>query len=201
LLRVGLTGGIGCGKSVVRGLLGARGAFTIDADEVVHELLGPGTETSRQVAEAFGSHFLTSVGAVDRKALGALVFSSPEARARLNAIVHPRVFERLKELLEEAEERGERVAVVDAALMIETGSYKRYDRVVVVYCPREMQLERLKARDGLTDEEARLRVDAQMPIEEKKEFADYVVDNRGTLVETERQVDAVWRKLQSGAAA
>lgn len=195
MLRVGLTGGIACGKSVVRGLLAARGAFTVDADEIVHELLGAGTEISRRVGEAFGSDILTDAGAIDRKKLGAIVFADAEARARLTAIVHPAVFDEGARRLAEAERRGERVAIVDAALMIETGSHRRYDRLIVVHCPRAEQIERLKARSGFSEEEATLRVDAQMPAEEKKHYADFAIDTSGTLEDTERQVDRIWDRL------
>jgi dephospho-CoA kinase len=196
MLRVGLTGGIACGKTVVRKLLAERGAFTLDADTLVHELLGPGTPLSRRVGEEFGEGHLLPDGSVDRKKLGALVFADSEARQRLNALVHPEVVARIGQLLDGAERRGERLAIVDAALMIETGSYRGYDRIIVVHCPRSLQIRRLVERDGLTREEAERRVAAQMPVEDKKRFAHYLIDTAGTLEQTKKQVQAVWEQLR-----
>lgn len=200
MLRVGLTGGIACGKTGVRKLLADRGAFTIDADTIVHQLLDQKTELTDRIREQFGAEVLAPDGSVDRKKLGVVVFSDPEARRRLNRLVHPRVIAEEKRLLEEAERKGRELAVVDAALMIETGTYRNYDRLVVVYCPRAAQMERLMARDGLSKEEAARRVDAQLSIEEKKPYADYVIDTSGSLEETERQVQGVWEKLRREAA-
>ena len=194
MLRVGLTGGIACGKTVVRQLLEGRGAFTIDADEIVHRLMGSGTNLTGRIAEAFGPDVLSPSGAVDRSRLGRIVFSDPAERAKLNALVHPEVIREEKRLLREAEDRGVAVAVVDAALMIEAGTYRDYDRLLVVHCPRALQLERLVAR-GLTSAEASRRVDAQMPVEEKKAYADCLIDTSGSLADTERQVEEVWEKL------
>jgi dephospho-CoA kinase len=200
MLRVGLTGGIACGKTGVRKLLADRGALTIDADTIVHQLLDQKTELTDRIREQFGAGVLAPDGSVDRKKLGAVVFSDPEARRRLNRLVHPRVIAEEKRLLEEAERKGSELAVVDAALMIETGTYRNYDRLVVVYCPRAAQVERLMARDGLSKEDAARRVDAQLSIEDKKPYADYVIDTSGSLEETERQVQGVWEKLRRDAA-
>jgi len=200
MLRVGLTGGIACGKSVVRKLFAERGVFTLDADAIVHELLGPNSDLSRRVAQEFGVEMLRADGAVDRRKLGALVFSDPEARRRLNGLVHPLVIARIRELLAEAERRGERLAMVDAAVMIETGSYRGYDRIVVVHCPRELQIRRLATRDGLSPEEAERRVAAQMPAEDKKRYGHYLVDTAGSLPDTESQVQAIWEQLQAEAS-
>ena len=196
MLKVGLTGGIACGKTVVRQMLARRGAFTIDADEIVHRLMEPGTTVSHQIREAFGPEMLASDGSVDRARLGAAAFSNPEVRRRLNQIVHPRVMEEENRRLATVERRGSAIAVVDAALMIEVGTYRRYDCLLVVYCTRELQVERLMKRGGYSEEDAARRIDSQLSVEEKKQFADYVIDNSGTLAETERQVDEIWKKLQ-----
>jgi dephospho-CoA kinase len=177
-------------------MLARRGAYTLDADEIVHQLMEPGSTVSHQIREAFGSEMLASDGSVDRAKLGAAAFSNPEVRRRLNQIVHPRVIEEENRRLATAEGGGETVAVVDAALMIEVGTFRNYDYLLVVYCPKELQIERLMNRSGYSEEEAARRVDSQLPAEEKKQFADYVVDTSGTLEETERQVDEIWRKLQ-----
>ncbi|HEX9724576.1 MAG TPA: dephospho-CoA kinase [Vicinamibacteria bacterium] len=199
MLRVGLTGGIACGKTVVRRLLADRGAFTIDADAIVHQLMGAGTDLTRRIADAFGPDVLSPEEAVDRTKLGRLVFSDPSERSKLNALVHPEVIREEKRLLREAEGKGVDVAVVDAALMIEAGTYRDYDRLLVVHCPRALQLDRLAARDGLSRTEAARRVDAQMPVDEKKPYADFLIDTSGSLADTERQVQAVWEKLRNDA--
>ncbi len=196
MLKVGLTGGIACGKTVVRELLADRGAFTIDADAVVHQLMAAGTDLTRRIGEAFGSGVLSADGSVDRTSLGRLVFADSSARSKLNALVHPDVIREEKRLLREAEGRGEDIGVVDAALMIEAGTYRDYDKLLVVHCPRALQLERLAARDDLSRAEAARRVDAQMPVEEKKAYADFLIDTSGSLADTERQVEDVWQKLR-----
>jgi len=201
MLRVGLTGGIACGKTHVRKLLAERGAFTVDADTVVHQLMDQQTELTEAIGERFGRDVLAPDGSVDRKKLGAIVFSDPDARRELNRLVHPKVIAEEKRLLAQAERKGVQIGVVDAALMIETGTYRDYDRLVVVYCPREVQLERLVARDGLSPEDAARRVDAQLSVEEKKLYGHYVVDSSGSLEDTERRVGEVWDSLLRDAAA
>jgi dephospho-CoA kinase len=200
MLRVGLTGGIACGKTVVRKLFADRGAFTIDADHIVHQLLSATSDLARQVSQKFGGEVVAPDGSIDRKRLGAIVFSDPAARQWLNRLVHPRVISEQKRLVADAERRGESLAVVDAALMIETGTYREYDRLGVVHCPRELQIDRLRERDGLSSEGAAQRVDAQLAVEKKKAYADYLVDTSGSLDDTERQVQVIWDKLQRDAA-
>lgn len=200
MLRVGLTGGIACGKTVVRELLAVRGALTLDADGIVHQLMAAGTDLTRRIGEAFGSDVLSADGSVDRTKLGRLVFSDSSARSKLNALVHPDVIREEKRLLREAEGRGVGIAVVDAALMIEAGTYRDYDKLLVVHCPRALQLERLAMRDDLSPAEAARRVDAQMPVEEKRPYADFLIDTSGSLADTERQVEEVWEKLRRDAS-
>jgi dephospho-CoA kinase len=197
LLKVGLTGGIGCGKTVVRRRLEERGIPTLDADAVVHRLLSGRNEVTRAIEESFGPEVMAPEGSVDRKALGDVVFANEEARKKLNAIVHPAVYREVERFLEEREKKGDAVAVVDAALMIETGSYRRYDAVVVVHCPKALQLERVMARDGVTREDAERRLRSQMPVEEKLRFADFRVDTSGSLEETLRQADQLARRPSS----
>jgi len=198
VLKVGLTGGIACGKTVVRRRLEERGIPTLDADAVVHRLLQSGTDVTRRIAERFGDAVIAPDGSVDRRALGAIVFSDEEERKKLNAIVHPGVWREIERFFEEREKAFDPVAVVDAALMIETGSFRRYDRVVVVHCLPELQLERLMARDGLSREDALRRVSAQMPIEEKLPFADFLVDTSGSIEETLKKADDLVTQLQGG---
>ena len=201
MLRVGLTGGIACGKSVVRRRFEEEGVPTLDADAVVHRLLESGTKTTAEIARTFGPGVLASGGSVDRRALGRLVFADDEARKRLNAIVHPRIYEAIEDFFRGAAAAGAPLAVVDAALMVETGSYERYDRILVVHCTPAQQLERLKERDGLSTEDAEQRIAAQMPIEEKVAYGDELVDTSGTLEETVARADEVLKKLRAAAAA
>jgi len=199
VLAVGLTGGIACGKTVIRRRFDARGALTLDADRVVHGLFAPGTDVTRDVRERFGANVLRADGSVDRRVLGAVVFRDAAARESLEAIVHPKVFEAVETFFDNARNQGADVAVVDAALMYETGSYENYDRVVVAYCPREVQQQRLMARDGLSREEAHRRIAAQMSVEEKRDRAHYVIDTTGALEQTLQQTDTVLEQLRAEA--
>jgi dephospho-CoA kinase len=184
VLRVGLTGGIACGKSRVRRQLAAAGFGTLDLDGVAHELIAPTGAAYADVVNAFPG-VLAPDGTVDRKALGARVFADGEARARLNALVHPRVREEEARRAAAYEARGGRVFVTDAALLVEAGMHLRFDRLVVVDCEGGEQLRRLMARDGLDEAAARGRVGAQMPAHEKRRFAHIVVDASGTLEATD----------------
>jgi dephospho-CoA kinase len=197
VLKVGLTGGIACGKTVVRRRLEERGIRTLDADAVVHRLLQAGTGVTRRIAEAFGEAVIGPEGSVDRKALGDIVFGDEVARKKLNAIVHPGVWREIERFFDEREKASDPVAVVDAALMIETGSYRRYDRLVVVHCRPELQLERLMARDGLSREQAERRIRSQMPIEQKLPFADFLVDTSGSIEETLKRTDDLASRLKA----
>jgi len=205
---VGLTGGIGTGKSTVAAMLAELGAVVIDADAIVHELQAPGTPLVRAIAEALGPEVLDSDGALDRKAVAERVFADPEARRRLNALVHPPVAAEMARRLEAARARGVPLAVLDIPLLLEgrekgsgTASAFPFDAVIVVYAPQEVQVERACARDGSRPEEVRARLRAQMPIEEKRGLADFVVDNSGSRDETRHQVEALYRELTRGEAA
>lgn len=195
MLAVGLTGGIACGKTVIRRRFEAQGVPTLDADRVVHGLFAPGTEVTQAVGARFGANVLAADGSVDRKALGAIVFQDAAARESLEAIVHPKVFEAIETFLDNSRHQSADIAVVDAALMVETTSYERYDRIVVAYCPPEVQQQRLMTRDGLSREQSQRRIDAQMPVEEKRDLADYVIDTSGTLEQTLQQTDKVLEQL------
>jgi dephospho-CoA kinase len=193
---VGLTGGIGSGKSEVARLLAAHGAVVIDADQLAREVVEPGTPGLAQVVAAFGPDVLGPYGRLDRKALAARVFSDGAALARLNAIVHPLVAERGAELVAEAP--VEAVVVHDVPLLVENGLEDAYDLVVVVDAPEEARLARLAAR-GLTDEDARARMAAQASSEERLAAADYLVVNDGDLVDLRVRVDELWRNLLADA--
>lgn len=190
MLRVGLTGGIASGKSTVSRMLAERGVPLIDADLIAREVVAPGTDGLSEVAAAFGGEILAGDGSLDRKKLGERVFADPEERKRLEAILHPRIQEEQHRRLDALEAAGrEAFAVVDAAVMIESGGWTRFDVLVVVSCSEAQQIERLMARDGIGNLAARHRILVQMPLTEKVKLADRVIDNSGTIAETEGQVE------------
>jgi dephospho-CoA kinase len=197
MLKVGLTGGIACGKSRVLRGLAAAGLPTLDLDQVSHQVLAPGGAAYADVVRAFGQEIVGEGGVIDRKRLGALVFQDRAARERLNAIVHPRVRE------QEARESvawaaaGQPMGITDAALLVETGAHLRFDRLVVVHCPPELQLQRLTARDSLDEAAARARIAAQMPIEDKRRYGHLTVDTSGPLADTDAQASALVATLRA----
>ena len=196
MLRIGLTGNIAVGKSSVSARFAELGAAVINADRVSRELMKPGAPVYSRVVEEFGAEILRGDETIDRRMLGGIVFASEEKRRLLESIAHPAIHDAIKRLIAEKEKASE-IVIVEAALMIETGGYKEYDRLIVVACDQAMQLARLMARDGLTENEAKARLAAQMPTHEKIRFADYVMDASGSLESTLEQVDAVYRKLYS----
>ncbi len=204
MLRVGLTGSIAVGKSFVSGLLAEMGCHVVDADELARRVVEPGTEGLSKIVEAFGEDVLRPDGTLDRARLGAVVFADEEKRKLLNSILHPLIFAEQDALLRSWEAEDPRgVGVVDAALMIESGGYKRFDRLVVVHCRPEIQLERLMRRNSLAREEAERRIAAQMPQEEKLRHADFRIDTSEGFEDTRRQtveVYAALRSLADGAA-
>jgi dephospho-CoA kinase len=200
MLRIGLTGGIASGKSTVAALLRERDCQVLDADVLTHELLEPGQEAYSEVVREFGSGVLTPGKAVDRRKLGAIVFADSDKRARLNQIMHPRI-QQIAASWFSALDRpgGPEFAFEDAALILEAGAKRNFDRVVVCWCRPEQQIERLTTR-GLTTEDARRRIASQMPIDEKRKLADDVIDCSGAIEETGRQVDILLRKFKQIAA-
>lgn len=202
MLKVGLTGSIAVGKSYVLSILRELGCVTFDADKIAHSIMEPGRVAYEDIVREFGSEMLDDNGLIDRGKLGPIVFADADRRKRLNQIVHPRVIEEQDRLLAKAEAANPNaIAVVDAALMIESGGYKRFDKLVVVYCDRESQIERLMRRNQITREDAERRIAAQMPSEEKRRYADYEVDTSGTMEETRRRVIEISNALQREAQA
>lgn len=198
MLRAGLTGSIAVGKSFVSSVFAELGCHLLDADQTAREVVAPGSFGLRAVVEAFGVEVLRHDGTLDRAKLGAIVFSDESKRARLNSILHPLIIEAQDEWLRSRAAQDPRgVGIVDAALMIETGGYKRFDKLIVVHCRPELQLERLMKRDELTAEEAVRRIAAQMPQEEKKRFADYLIDTSGGFEETREQTIVVYKHLKA----
>jgi dephospho-CoA kinase len=192
VLAVGLTGGIGAGKSAVSRLLVRRGAALIDADALAREVVEPGTEGLAELVEAFGAGVLRPDGALDREALGRLVFGDDAARARLNGIVHPRIGRRTGELMRQAREQGAPVLLHDVPLLVEGGMTALYHLVVVVQAPREERLRRLTELRGMRLQDAEARMAAQATDEQRRAVADVALDNDGPLASLERRVGALW---------
>lgn len=193
-MHIGLTGGIACGKSTVANLLVRRGAILIDADRLAREVVEPGSPVLAAVAERFGSDVLHPDGSLNRKRLGEIVFGDEQRRKALEGILHPEIRRRMFGRMEAEEAvHPDKLVVVDIPLMYESKLDERFAEILVVYVPEYVQLKRLMDRDGLTEEQARQRLSAQMPIEAKKSLADVVIDNSGSLEETERQIAHFWQ--------
>ncbi|UCG11577.1 MAG: dephospho-CoA kinase [Deltaproteobacteria bacterium] len=198
MLRVGLTGGIASGKTIVCHAFARLGAKVIDADRIAREVVCPQRPAWVKLRQAFGPEFFHADGSLHRRELRRLVFSDPDKRRQLNEIIHP-------EVIREIQLASERVAsiephailVVDVPLLLETGMPDRFDRVVVVYADEDVQIDRLMRRDQLSLEEAMQALAAQLPLREKVTLADFVIDNSGSLKETQSQVISVWRELLS----
>jgi len=181
LLGVGLTGGIGCGKSTVGRLLEERGCHRLDADRIGHEVMEPGRPAHAEIVERFGEQILAPDGTIDRARVAGRVFSDPVEREALESILHPRIIEEERKRLRDLSGRVEAaIAVVEAALMVEAGTWRLYDRLVVVHAPLEARVTRMATR-GLDHQRTRARIQAQTPLEEKVALADYPVDNGGIL--------------------
>ena len=200
MLRVGLTGGIGCGKSVVAAMLREQGFLVLDADTLSHQLVEPGQPAYDDVLQEFGKGVCDASGKIDRAKLAAIVFAEPAKLARLNQIVHPRVAEAQERQFTEWQRTHPRgVAVVEAALLVEAGAHNRLDRLVVVWCRPEQQVERLRER-GMSAEEAQRRIASQMPLEEKRRLAEFQIDCSGTIEDTRQQVERLVAQLRQLAA-
>lgn len=204
---VALTGGIGTGKSTVAKLFAALGAVVVDADAIVHELQAPGAPLLAEMAAAFGAGILDDRGALDRARVADLVFRDPAQRARLNALVHPRVGAEMARRIDAARKSGAALVVVDIPLFFEGRPRDRdaaragFDATILVYAPRAVQIDRTVARDRCPREDAERRIAAQMPIDDKRALADHVIDNSRSPADTETQVRALWRALAAPAAA
>lgn len=198
MLTVGLTGGIASGKSIVARMLQSLGCDVIEADLVAHEFLKPSNSVAQEIIREFGAEILGANGAIDRSKLGEVVFGNAEKLARLNALTHPPVLEEIARQLTQIEKRdNSSIAVVVAALHVETGYYKAFDRLVVAWCTQEQQLARLMNR-GITRAQAERRIASQLPLDEKRRLADDVIDCSRTIPDTERQTEEIfaqWKNL------
>lgn len=200
MLKVGLTGSIAVGKSFVCECLREVGCHVLDADRTSRDVVAKGTDGLAEIVRKFGDEILQPDGELDRKKMGSIVFADEEKRQLLNSIIHPRVFEAQNKWIEEVEKQDpDGIAVIDAALMIESGGYKRFDKLIVVWCEPEIQLQRLIARDGFDENTAKMRIAAQMPQDEKKDFADYLIDTSHGFDDTRRQVERLVTELKKAA--
>jgi dephospho-CoA kinase len=196
MLKIGLTGSIAVGKSFVVSVLRELGCVTFDADKIAHSVMEPGKPAYEDIVKEFGANILAEDKTIDRAKLGAIVFADAERRKRLNEIVHPRVMEEQNALINQAEAANPAgITIIDAALMIESGGYKRFDKLIVVFCEPETQILRLMTRNQLSREDAERRVAAQMSSDEKRKYADYEIDTTGTMDETRQRVKQVYDKL------
>lgn len=192
---IGLTGGIATGKSTVTRIFQDLGVVVIDADLLAREIVAPGQPALKEILNAFGQGLLTPEGTLNRTALGDRIFRDEEARRTLEFITHPRIAQAMVERATRAFERGHLWVVYDAALLVETGTYRFLDSLIVVDSSPATQLRRLQAREDISSEEAQRRVQAQMPLIEKRAVADYIIDNEGTLEETRQQVEALKQRI------
>jgi dephospho-CoA kinase len=202
MLKVGLTGSIAVGKSFVLGVLAELGCRVLDADQTAREVVAPGTPGLNALIEAFGNEIIQDDGTLDRTRLGAIIFSDEARRLELNSILHPFIIAAQDRQIRQWEnETPDGIAVVDAALMIESGGYRRFDKLIVVHCRPEIQLERLMSRDGLSPQEAQRRIAAQMSQAEKMKHADFLVDTSEGFENARGQTEAVFRELQYSRGA
>lgn len=198
MLFVGLTGGIASGKSVVSGILKSLGVSIIDADLIARELVKPGLPAWQEIVEKFGRGILSEDGSLNRKLLGSLIFKDPAKRELLNSILHPKIFEEAERQRREIERKDpDAIVIFDVALLIETKAYKRVDAVILVYADKELQIKRLMEREGYTETEALERIGAQMPTEEKKKYADYIIDTSKPYEDVKRQTVKIVKELKS----
>ncbi len=198
MLKVGLTGSIAVGKSFVLECFRELGCHVLDADKTAREVVEKGSEGLAEIAEKFGNDILAKDGSLDRKRMAAIVFADGEKRELLNSIVHPRVFAAQNEWLANIERIDPNaIAIVDAALMIESGGYRRFDKLIVVWCESAIQLQRLMLRDSLDRKTAEQRVAAQLSQDEKKNFADFLIDTSAGFDDAKRQVNEVYNELVS----
>lgn len=194
---IGLTGGIGSGKSTVAAMLRELGAPVVDADRLARQVVEPGQPAYEEIVREFGPEVLAPDGAIDRKRLGEIVFGDEAKRRRLNAITHPRIAEAAQAEVARHVAQGAPIVFYEAALLVENGLHRALDGLVVVTAPPETQLRRVMARDDVSEKAARARMDAQLPLADKLAVATHVIDNSGSLEETRRQVVRLWQTLRA----
>jgi dephospho-CoA kinase len=196
MLKIAITGGAGSGKSTVARMFKELGAEVLDADQAARAVVAPGAPAWEELRRTFGPEFFNAQGELDRSKMAKVVFSDPQARRRLNDIIHPRVAQEIKTRLEDLKRRGAPLTLVEVPLLFEAALERAYDRVIVVFVDPQDQVSRLGSRDRRDPAEIEGILQAQWPLAEKKARADYVVDNRGSLSQTRRQVKKIWQKLK-----
>ena len=200
MLIVGLTGGVASGKTTVSEVLREEGATLIDADQIARELVEPQTPVWQELVKAFGNEILDRDGSIHRQKLASLIFSNPRQRSLLNRILHPRIKEEIGRRLKSIQQKDpEAIVVIDAPLLIETGGHREMDKVIVVVCTETQQIERLRRRNQLSEEQARAMLSSQMSLEEKAALADYVICNEGSSEETRQKARNVLKELKKTA--
>jgi len=197
MLVIGLTGGVASGKTTVSEVLREEGAILIDADQIARDLVQPQTPAWQELVRAFGNEILDQEGSIHRQKLASLIFSNPRQRSLLNRILHPRIKEEIGRRLKGIRQKDpEAIVVIDAPLLIETGGHREMDKVIVVVCTETQQIERLKRRNQLSEEQARAMLSSQMSLEEKAALADYVIRNEGSLSETRQKARNIFQELK-----
>jgi len=197
MLKVGLTGGIATGKSYVLSVFRSLGCECLDADLTARQVVEPGQPAFDEIVAYFGQEIIGQDGKLDRAKLGSIIFADAARREKLNSIVHPRVFESQERWMSEIQKKNtQAIVVIDAALMIETGSYRRFDKLIVVFCDPEIQMERLMLRNGLTEKQATERISAQMPTAEKLKYADFTINTSLGFEDTQRQIEIIFDQLR-----
>ncbi|WP_096202721.1 dephospho-CoA kinase [Bacillus sp. FJAT-45350] len=194
IMIIGLTGGIASGKSTISNLLKTYGIAVIDADQIARDVVEPGNDAYKQIVEHFGTEILETDGTIARKKLGTVIFNDPKERKTLNGIVHPAIRQKMRDEKDRYFEEGEEVVVYDIPLLFESDLRHMVDKTLLVYVDDNVQFERLLHRDQTTKEEAQSRINSQMPLTEKKSLADEVIDNNGTIEQTEAQLQAILKK-------
>lgn len=193
MLIVALTGGIATGKSVVAKVLSQKGCFVQNADLIAHQLLSPGGQVWSQLVNHFGKSILKEDSSVDRQKLAEIIFSNNDERTYLNHLTHPKILEKVRQTIDQLKKNGSHdIYVTEAALVIESGYYEFYDRIILTHCSPDIQLERLRQRDGITKEQALKKIRSQMPDEKKFPLVHYLIDTSGSLAETIEQTEQVY---------
>lgn len=196
MIRIGLTGGIASGKSTAANLLKEMGLPVINLDKISREIMKKGTPGYREVLSTFGQTILKEGKKIDRKKLGKLIFENPTMRKKLETITHPLILKRMEEKISQFEEEGAKVVIVEVPLLIETDLMDKFDQIWLVYVDDGTQIERLMKRDNLSREEAILRLNAQIPLEDKKAYADQVITNHGNIEDLKEQLNKLWREIK-----
>ncbi len=198
MLIIGLTGGVASGKSLVSEVWRKEGAYIIDADQIARDLVKPYSDSWKDIVDVFGIEVVQEDGNINRRRLASIIFSNPEKREHLNKILHPRIKEEINKRINEIRDKNPKaIVVIDAPLLIESKDYRQVDKVVVVTSSEDNQIERIKLRNGLRKEEAKMIIDSQMPLSEKLKFADFVIENDGSIEDVRKRAIEIFKEIKS----